>query len=196
MVWNQDLRDLRDPCLWPDPNLRCMVWSCWNRWRISCCKLMRRWNLWFVIRGNDVCISSIRWAVDTIATCVKSNVVFLWNHLNLVFFWLNRQRCIFSLMLQDLCFFSPFQSCKVYELQLFLEVTEISMLCAFGSFWEMALATLQAFNDVDLWGFSDGMHMDAGFQGLILLMFFFTLPETNIAPCEDRWLPVGRRNPG
>lgn len=81
-------------------------------------------------------------------------------------------------MLQDLCFFSPFQSCKVYELQLLLEVTEISMLCAFGSFWEMALATLQAFNDVDLWGFSDGMHMDAGFQGYdIADVFFKTLPE-------------------
>lgn len=52
------------------------------------------------------------------------------------------------------------------------------MLCAFGSFWEMALATLQAFNDVDLWGFSDGMHMDAGFQGYdIADVFFKTLPE-------------------
>lgn len=79
MLWNQDLRDLRDPCLWPDPNLRCMVWSCWNRWNIFCCKLMRRWNLWFFYTWKwYISISSIRFLqFHTIATCVKSNVVFL-----------------------------------------------------------------------------------------------------------------------
>ena len=142
-----------------------------------------------------ISISSIRFLqFHTIATCVKSNVVFVWNHLNLVFFVKQTEMYIFP----DASRFVFLQPLSKLQLQLFLEVTELSTLCAFGSsFWEMALATLQAFNDVDLWGFSDGMRWHSWISGIwYCWCFFLSSLILTLAPVEDRWLLVGRRNPG